>query len=317
MAKDLILLAEDAPDIAKVVEITLAGEGFQVVTASNGAEALEMAFEQRPDLILLDVMMPKMGGLEVCERLRADIRTRNVPIIMLTGQAKQAPDRVKGLNVGADDYIVKPYHGPELIGRIRSNLTRSREMRSANPLTQLPGSPQIEHEVTSRIRENRPFALLYIDIDYFKAYNDYYGFARGDDAIKLLSLIAGKIVMDTKEGFMGHVGGDDFVAITDPWVAEDVANEILHRWGTESVNFLYREEDLRRGYIEVLNRQRNLERYELCSVSIGIASSDERRITSYAEASALAGEMKSFAKKQEGSYCAFDRRAEAPTTQSH
>ena len=313
--QDLILVADDDEDIVRFVEVNLRLEGFEVVTANDGEQALQQAYDRLPDLVLLDVMMPKIDGFEVCQRLRGDTRTKNISVIMLTAKSLSA-DKVVGLTAGADDYMIKPFDPIELVARVKSALRRSREMRAINPLTQLPGNVQVQQEVQSHVNAKKPFALMYIDIDHFKAFNDYYGFLRGDEAIKLVARCAGEVIsrMIGDQGFVGHIGGDDFVAIVDPAKSEDVAKEILKCWDANVIE-LYDQQDLDRGYIEVPDRQKRMHRYNLCSLSIGIASNVERQISSHWEASEIASEMKSFAKREtaKSSY-AVDRRKRRPST---
>ena len=175
MNQDVVLVADDDEDIVRFVEINLKLEGFEVIIAENGELALQKAYEALPDLILLDIMMPKLDGFEVCQRLRSDSRTKNISIIMLTARSLSA-DKVVGLTAGADDYMIKPFDPLELLARVKCALRRSREMRAINPLTQLPGNVQIEQEVQACVTGHKPFALMHIDIDDFKAFNDYYGF---------------------------------------------------------------------------------------------------------------------------------------------
>jgi len=123
-----IVIVEDEPDIAGIVELWLAGEGFDVAVAGTGEEALDLVMSRRPDLVVLDVMLPDMDGIEVCKRLRADHRTASVPIIMLTARTMTA-DRVAGLVAGADDYVTKPFEPLDLIDRVN----RLIEVRSSRP----------------------------------------------------------------------------------------------------------------------------------------------------------------------------------------
>ena len=311
----MILVADDDEDIVRFVEVNLRLEGFEVITAYDGEQALQGAYDVLPDMILLDVMMPKIDGFEVCQRLRADARTKNISVIMLTAKSLSA-DKVVGLTAGADDYMIKPFDPIELVARVKSALRRSREMRAINPLTQLPGNVQVQQEVSSHVSEGRPFALMYIDLDNFKAFNDYYGFLRGDEAIKMLAKCAGDVVsrLEGETGFLGHVGGDDFIAIADPKNAEEIAREILSCWD-KTVIELYDQEDLDRGFIEVPDRQKRLHRYDVCTVSIGIATNVERELSSHWEASEIASEMKAFAKRDLKSSYAIDRRKRrAPAT---
>jgi len=308
-ATELILIADDDDDIARFIEVNLVLEGYEIAIASDGEQTLHTAYDRRPDLILLDIMMPKIDGYEVCQRLRNDPRTRNISIIMLTAKSMSA-DRVVGLTAGADDYMIKPFDPIELVARVKTALRRSAEMRSVNPLTQLPGNVQVQEQVSQHVASNRPFAVMYIDLDNFKAFNDYYGFLRGDEAIKLLARCAGEAVSD-RGGFLGHVGGDDFIGIVTPEVSESVALKIIDRWDTKIVA-LYDREDLDRGYIEVVDRQKNQHRYPITTVSIGIASNTEKPIETHWEASEIASEMKSFAKRERRSSYAIARRRSEP-----
>ncbi len=302
-----ILVADDDEDIVRFVEINLRLEGFEVSTASDGEQALHSAFDLKPDLVLLDVMMPKIDGFEVCQRLRGDSRTKNTSVIMLTAKSLSA-DKVVGLTAGADDYIIKPFDPIELVARVKSALRRAREMRSVNPLTQLPGNIQIQDEVSERVALGAPFAMMYIDLDNFKAFNDYYGFLRGDEAIKLLARVSTESVQAAgAQGFIGHVGGDDFIAILDPTKAEEVATRIAETWDSQIVG-LYDEEDRARGFIEITDRRKQLHRFPVTTVSIGIATNTQRPIASHWEASEIASEMKKFAKREPKSGYAIDRR---------
>ncbi len=119
-----ILVVDDEPNYRRLLEVNLAPEGFEIITASNGEEALELVSSKRPDLVILDVMMPVLDGITTCERIR---QFSNVPIIMVTAKGEET-DRVRGLNIGADDYIVKPYSATELVARVRAIFRRARSI---------------------------------------------------------------------------------------------------------------------------------------------------------------------------------------------
>jgi diguanylate cyclase (GGDEF)-like protein len=311
-ARDTVLVADDDEDIVRFVEVNLRLEGFEVATASDGEQALHDAFDLLPDLLLLDVMMPKVDGFEVCQRLRGDPRTKQMCIIMLTAKTLSA-DKVVGLTAGADDYMIKPFDPVELVARVKSALRRTREMRAINPLTQLPGNVQVQEEVAKRAAIDEAFGLMYIDLDNFKAFNDHYGFLRGDEAIKLLAKCSGEAV--TRHGgdgsFLGHVGGDDFVAIVPASVAEAAAQDLMECWDKLVVE-LYDPADASRGYIEVADRRQTMHRFPLTTVSIGIATNTKRPIKSHWEASEIATEMKQYAKQEPKSAYAIDRRRKTP-----
>ena len=305
---ETVLVVDDDPDVARFVEVNLRSAGYEVTVASDGEEAVERALELRPDLVLLDVMMPKLDGFEVAQRLRRDPRTSSSSIIMLTAKALSA-DKVLGLSSGADDYIIKPFDPVELLARVKGTLRRAREMRALSPLTGLPGNIRIQEEIRRLVAEGTKFAILYADLDHFKAYNDHYGFVRGDRAIQLLARLSTEVVHDVvgPAGFVGHVGGDDFIVITPAEVAERVAEELCRRFD-ETATALYDRIDADRGYIEVEDRQRNVSRFPLLTLSIGIASTARRSYEHYGQAVEVATEMKQVAKRDAKSSFMVDRR---------
>ena len=307
---ETILVVDDDPDIARFVEVNLRSAGYDVSVASDGEEALARASALRPDLVLLDVMMPRIDGFEVAQRLRKNPQTANTSIIMLTAKALSA-DKVTGLQSGADDYIIKPFDPIELLARVKGTLRRAKEMRNLSPLTGLPGNIRIQEEIERQVREEREFAVLYCDLDNFKAYNDQKGFVRGDRLIQATARIIQDAVVEGSgsEGFVGHVGGDDFVAVVDPDGAEDVARRICERFDEARIEF-YEPEDLERGFVRMEDRKGVLQDIPLVAVSVGIASTSKRRFEHYGEAVAVETEMKSFAKREPGSSYAVDRRTE-------
>jgi diguanylate cyclase (GGDEF)-like protein len=307
---ETILVVDDDPDIARFVEVNLRSAGYDVAVAADGEEALEKAQSLRPDLVLLDVMMPRIDGFEVAQRLRKTPQTANPSIIMLTAKALSA-DKVTGLQSGADDYIIKPFDPIELLARVKGTLRRAREMRNLSPLTGLPGNIRIQEEIERQVREEQDFAVLYCDLDNFKAYNDQKGFVRGDRLIQATARIVQDAVVEHAgtEGFVGHVGGDDFVAVVGPGEAEPVAKRIAERFDESRTEF-YEAADLERGFVRVEDRKGVMQDVPLVAISIGIASTSKRRFAHYGEAVAVATEMKSFAKREPGSSYAVDRRAE-------
>ena len=304
---DVILVADDDPDILRFVELNLRLEGYEVLTAVDGEEALTVAHDRVPSLVILDVMMPKLDGYQVCQRLRTDGRTSGVCIIMLTAKSMSA-DKVLGLTAGADDYISKPFDPMELVARVKTTLRRTREMRSVSPLTGLPGNVQIEAEMQRRVSAGETFAVLWLDLDNFKAFNDRYGFIRGDSAINYLATVLRDATTDAQ--FIGHIGGDDFVALTSAEDCESLSQAIVARFDKD-VKDLYDPEDAARGTVVVTDRLGRELEYPLLSVSIGAATNEHHPVNDYRELVEVATEMKSFSKKRPGSVYAIDRRGSA------
>ena len=304
----VVLIVDDDVDIARFLEINLKLEGFEVMVAHDGAEALDAVAQRVPDLVLTDVMMPGVDGVELCRRLRADAATANIPIIMLTAKNLSA-DKVVGLTAGADDYMLKPFDTLELIARVRSTMRRNAEMRAVSPLTGLPGNTRIDLELAARLASGEQFALCYFDIDNFKAFNDCYGFIRGDEVIMLLASTLKSVVARSNDvgAFVGHVGGDDFVLLCCEDVVESHVRRALEAFDG-AVPGLHHPDDVARGYLSVLDRQGALRRYPLVSVSVGVALTSRLGARDHRELVEVATEMKSVAKNTTGSAVAIDRR---------
>ena len=303
-----ILVVDDDRDIARFIELNLNLEGFEVEVAYDGAEALEKATAHPPDLILLDVMMPVVDGVEVVRRLRAQSSTASIPVVMLTAKSLSA-DKVVGLTAGADDYIVKPFDTLELVARVRTTLRRTADVRSVSPLTGLPGNHRIDVEISARARSSHPYAVCHVDLDEFKSFNDAYGFLRGDALLLALAGVLQQVAADAGEPpvFIGHVGGDDFVVACTPDQAEPLCRRVIDLFDA-AVPGAYDDEDRQRGYLEVNDRRGELRQHGLVSVSIGVAcyttgDRDHRAVI------AAATEMKGVAKAQDGSVVAVDRRS--------
>ena len=235
---DRILVVDDDPDILQYVKMNLELEGFETETASNGADALQAASANPPSLVLLDVMMPGMDGLTTLRHLRNDPPTASVPVVMLTARAL-AQDRVKGLDLGADDYITKPFAVEELVARVRTVIRRAQQMRDVSPLTGLPGNFRIAGELERRISEQVPIAVVYGDLDNFKAFNDHYGFMRGDTVIKFTAKVMMEAAASTggEDAFVGHVGGDDYIALIDPELVDEYCSTIIQEFDDGILDF--------------------------------------------------------------------------------
>jgi diguanylate cyclase (GGDEF)-like protein len=308
VSKPRILVAEDEPHLREVLRVVLETADFDVAEACDGEQAVSLAHEWGPDVVLLDVMMPKVDGFEASRRLRASFATRHVPIILLTAKS-ELEDRILGLEGGVNDYITKPYQARELTLRIRNVLEWSRQQRSASPLTGLPGNLSINEEITRRIASGEPFALLQIDIDFFKAFNDHYGYARGDQAIQQLARIISESSQRHGGGanFLGHIGGDDFLIITRSEHAEDLGEEIISEFN-RAVSSLYDPPDRDRGFVEVRNRLHHLERFPLMSLTIALVSTDRMPVTHLAQLIDIAQELKAHGKGIPGSVLVGERR---------
>ena len=310
---DLILVVDDDDDIAGFVAFNLQMQGFEVVRARDGEDALALMETRRPDLAVVDWMMPNMDGVELTRRLRAEPLTSALPVIMLTAKGMSV-DKVVGLTAGVDDYLVKPFDTTELLARVTSTLRRNKEFREVSPLTGLPGNARVRREIIDRMKAGGEYSVGYIDIDRFKSVNDVYGFDRGDEFITALARSMHKAVttIGPPSIFLGHIGGDDFVFICAPEQVLPLTKRTVTDF-EQAADRLYDQSDAQRGYIEVPDRRGNKNRAALVTLSIGVAqaTADGRKFADPRVVIAVASEMKKVAKSQPGSYVAIDRRRAA------
>jgi diguanylate cyclase (GGDEF)-like protein len=305
-----VLVIDDDRNLRKIISTNLELAGFDVETAADGREGLERIEEVLPDLVLLDLMMPHMDGYEVARRIRAHVNPTiaHVPIIILTARG-ETEDKLRGFDAGADDYVTKPFGPQELIARVRAKIRRVEVDSSLSPLTRLPGNLAIETELRRRLATGEAFAVLYLDLDNFKAFNDVYGFTHGDEAIQLVARITTDVVhrIGAPADFVGHIGGDDFIVVTQSALGEQMAKDIITEFDRD-IRARYSAKDLRSGYIETRDRRGALNRYPIMSLSIAVLANDHGQLTNYAQVGETAAELKRYAKSIAGSVFVREKR---------
>lgn len=301
MKSKRILVVDDAVFITAVIEATLSQAEYQVSIAHSAEEAMVKLGEAAPDLILLDVIMPGMSGFELCEMLRNNPKYRLIPIIIITGQG-QEEDRLKGLELGADDYIVKPFVNRELLARVNNTIIRLERMRNLNPMTGLPGNNDIDAEIARRIDSGQPYSVIYFDLNYFKEYNDAYGFTNGDSMIRMTSDVICESVskLGDMTDFIGHIGGDDFVAICSQEVDVAVAEMVIELFEDEKMK-RYNEKDREAGFVYAVDRQNQPCELPLTGIAVAILRCDKQKISDAAELAKTAAELKHEVKRAQKS----------------
>jgi diguanylate cyclase (GGDEF)-like protein len=303
-----ILIVDDDSDVVRFVTSQLELEGYATKHAATPEDGLALGLADPPDLVLLDVGLADGAGLDVLTRFRTNPATANVPLVLMTAEHR-IQDIVRGLDAGADDYITKPFAIEELLARLRAVLRRSKAMRDLSPLTGLPGNFRIAEELERRINAGGPIAVVYGDLDNFKAFNDHYGFMRGDNVIKFTAntLLEAATSVEDPSCFIGHVGGDDFIVVMDPDRVETFCQEVVDRFDDGILDF-YDPHDALKGTIEVIDRRGERHSFPIVSFSLGVATNRRRTFATEWEASAVASEMKEHAKGEPGSSYRIDRR---------
>lgn len=231
-----VLVIEDHPDQRDLLAIVLKREGYQVITAANGLEALEKLETENVQIALSDIMMPKMDGFELIKRIRANPALKNIYLILITARIQEG-DRVRGLDLGADDYITKPFSFSELLARVRVGtrvVQYQQHLEHQSQIDSLTGlfnrrafEKKIHEEFERSKRYHNPLSVLIFDLDNFKSINDTYGHHGGDAALVKISETLRE--MTRQSDFSARFGGEEFVMIlpeTDQENALQVANKI-------------------------------------------------------------------------------------------
>ena len=307
-SNDKILVVEDDTNIRRILQIQLEADGYTVIQAEDGQVALDILQRETPDLVLLDVMMPNADGFTVCRKIRENPRHIHLPVIFLTAKIS-SQERLDGLMQGANDYVTKPYEREELLARVKNMIAWSRAQRHSSPLTGLPGNITIERELEKRLSQSSDFDFLYLDLDHFKAFNDFYSYRAGDAVIRLLATILQSVISEDArpDDFVGHVGGDDFVVITTPGRGRGVAEAVIQRWDKEILEH-YSPEDRERGYIKVEDRQGEGQEFPFVGITIALVESGRTGLDHIARLNDLVADLKKRGKQEPRSILVEDRR---------
>ncbi len=274
MSEGRILVVEDDTDISNMLNIYFNSQGYDVLVAGRGGDALDMCRKKLPNLVVLDIMLPDMDGYDVCRRLRSNLRTSHIPIIFLT-QRDERGDKIAGLELGADDYITKPFDIEELKLRVQNALRRASYENLTNPTTSLPSGKLIEEQLKLLMRRNN-WSILYMGINHMQAFNDVHGFVAGDDVLRFVAMVISETVdeMGTPDDFIGHAGSDDFVLITVPDKAPILKEKIASRFNKE-VGTFYDFRERERGYLLVKDASGQEQQVPLMTLAVGIISSED------------------------------------------
>lgn len=317
--KKKIVLAEGEAVIAEILPQFLKPIGYDVTVVSDGQAALYSIRRELPHLIILDEDLELIDGFSLCQILKKDFLTSYIPIIILM-EKRQIRKRLLEIQEGVDDYIFKPPDPIDLQIRLEMAFRRTEHQMHANSLTRLPGNKAIEHTSRLQLASDKPFSLMYLDIDNFKAFNDTYGYLRGDGVLLHTARILRDCVLryGEREDFIGHVGGDDFVIITRPQKHEAIANAIIREFD-RLIPFHYDSKDRETGYLIVKDRQNNVIHAPLMGISIAIVNNVHRKISSVIELTEIASEIKKHLKTLPGSKFLVNRRGhkkKSPETSS-
>ena len=274
-------------------------------------DKLELSLKSIPSLIIINEESINEDVLELCEKIRKNEDNSITPIIVIT--ADDSKEHKIDILERSVEYVISKKEIKDYLYYIIKNLSRLLTVnRTVSPLTGLPGNLPIQTELKKRLLKKEPFVVLYIDLDNFKAYNDVYGFLKGDEIIKLTAKIITKHIhaLESTDAFVGHIGGDDFVAITNDDIDyEAICQDIIAEFDVEGF-MLFMVTDIDRKYIEVQNRKGVMELFPLTSISRGEVVADDKRFSNTLEIGEVGAQVKHLSKTTMGSSYAIDRREE-------
>jgi len=301
------LLSPDKP-FAEMLRTLWPPDVIEFKVFEVGVSAIEHLFNDPPDLLVVDNRLKDISAREIANLVKSENVYRQLPVVMCVDPMDvETPWNWNEIEV--DDFLVRPFNPSEVRDRINLTLCRAMRALDANPLSKLPGNTSIIQRIQQLVDGGTDFALAYCDLDYFKSYNDKYGFSRGDEVL----MMSARIIVNTIRryqgilSFVGHVGGDDFVFILPPDKVEDACKRIIKAFD-DIVPHFYDPEDRARGNITSVDREGNTKVFPLMAVSIAVVVNTEGRLKHYGEVSSIAMSLKKKAKENPKSCYVIDRR---------
>ncbi len=236
--KSKILIVEDDLDIAEMLNAYFRVQGYEVFTVNWGEDGVRAAQTMLPNLIILDIRLPDIDGFEVARKVRQDRRTNEIPIIFLT-EKRERSDILQGLEVGADDYITKPFDVQELRLRVRNSLKRVSQASLTNPVSGLPEGALVDEKLSDVVHKSG-LSLLHISIANLQVFREAYGFVASDDVLRAISLMISNALKETgsADDFLGHISPSDFVVVLSPETRPAFQEKINSRL-QQSLDYFY------------------------------------------------------------------------------
>lgn len=306
MVQEIYIIDDDDSSIWIFRELFKNDPEYKFISVKT--EQIDIALKNIPSLIVINEDAIDRDVVDLCKQIRKDEDNTITPVIVVSSKSGRE-HRVKILQESIEYFIKKPVDEQYLYYTVKNLNRLLASNRRVSPLTGLPGNVQIHAELKKRILRQEPFSVLYADLDNFKAYNDVYGFLKGDEIIEftaetIINLVHSNELENT---FVGHIGGDDFVAIVPGTSCEKLCQNIL-AYFDKHVEKYFSEADLEKGYIEVANRKGIIEQFPLTSLSIGVVVADVGRFHNILEIGEVGAQVKHAAKSVMGSSYAIDRR---------
>ena len=303
MINEVYIIDDDESSIIIFRELFRDDKEYKFISVKT--EQIDIALKNIPSLIVINEDAIKIDVIDVCKKIR-DEDNKITPVIVVSSNGIR-DHRMRILSESVEYFIRKPVDEGYLYYTVKNLMRLLTINRRMSPLTGLPGNVQINSELKKHLMKNEEFSILYLDLDNFKAYNDVYGFLKGDQIIEYTANTIVNAVHNYGNGFVGHIGGDDFIAIMPSKDVEKLCQAIIYNFDNGVLKF-YNEKDREDGYIEVANRKGIIEKFPLTSISIAVVVVDKGRFANILEIGDTAAQVKHAVKAVMGSSYAIDRR---------
>ena len=303
-----ILVLSPDPTLARLFDAAFTPAEAEVTVLSQGRGAVETLFTDPPDMLVVDAALADIPGASLVTMVKSENVYRQLPVALIMDEAALASD-IDWCAVEVDELLTRPLTSAMLRARVTLALARATRSLDANPLTKLPGNTSIIGRIQDLIDRRQDFALAYADLDYFKSFNDKYGFSRGDEVLMMTARIIVNTVRSVggPTAFVGHVGGDDFVFILDIDRVEQACRTVVASFDGIVPHF-YDADDRDRGFIQSVDREGNRRSFPLMAISIAVVFNRDGRLKHFGEASQTAMTLKKKAKENPKSCYVLDKR---------
>jgi len=294
-----IAIVDDDRDLGALIYRRLRGAGYKCILTAESNKAFPLIKKKRPDLAILDVMMPEVSGYDLCRQIRRDPLIFMTPVLMLSAFGGE-PEIVHALQQGADDYLVKPFDVGTLFARVKSLLDKQERTMKVNPITRLHGVEHMKRIITNRLFRDELLAVCYLSLVNFSPYAKAYGEEKRNQAVLLLAGILNNVSKDSGvyEYAISHLGGTDFMVLLSVKDFERFCNEVISRFQSQR-NALYRAEDIQRGSTRAPSPDGGTAEYPLMSVAAGALTTERIRFQDSTQVVKVAGELNRRAQEQQ------------------
>jgi CheY-like chemotaxis protein len=308
--KETVLMVDNDPEEIDTIGLDLSRTALTVVSATEGTRGITKACNLRPDIILLNAVLPDMNGLDVCRRLKANNDTKQIPVVLMYSQMEHG-DIAKAIDAGADDYVTKPLDPSKVAAVLKANLGHVCLDAVKHPLINLPESTFIYDRIRASIAGGKYFAVMYLDIGYPRGFRTDRGAAHSKIAVRLLTEIVAEALqlLGNPEDLLGHLEEDSLVVITTPERTERLCRMITSQFDNRLVDlFGYTEANTDPGYVLSYSQPEHRDKMPLISVSVTVVANDMQEIRTPLEVEKLGAEFRGYTRCKRGSNYYFARR---------